>query len=176
MVLIPESVVSSEATRLCPPSVMPPLERHATCCRMDSENCFSATSRTLSCCWWTTEPTAVRSPTPSPPRPGKFAPPWGFFVLRFLVLTPLVHRKVIVQRAKELNVRLTNGTAKLKKQSNEWHRSPHTQVSSYRLLQKQFLGGRVAVPLILSQDILSNSMFQSLPTIYYCLYIWYMSS
>ncbi len=32
---------------------------------------------------------------------------------------PHLRRKAIVQRAKELNVRLTNGTAKLKKQSNE---------------------------------------------------------
>ena len=87
-VLIPESVVSSEATRLCPPLVIALLERLVTCWRMDSENCFSVTSKTLSCCWWTTEPTAVRSPTLSPPRPGKFTVPLFAFVISFHVLTP----------------------------------------------------------------------------------------
>ena len=147
-VLILESVVSSEATRPSPPLVMALIRRPATSCLMDSESCSSAMRRTSTFCSWTTEPTAERFPPPSQPRPGKNS---FFRSLLFLCCVdpyrvPLcLCRKAIVQRAKELNVRLTNGTAKLKKQSNEWARGPPTQLSCYRPLQMLFLGSRVAV-------------------------------
>ena len=124
MVSILESVVSSEATKPSPKLVMALIRRHATSYLMDSESSSLETRRTSNCCWWTTEFTAVRSPPLSPARPGKhcfWLPFCPFFdsLTRFLPFC----RKAIVQRAKELNVRLTNGTAKLKKQSNEWTRS-----------------------------------------------------
>ena len=123
-VSILESVVSSEATKPSPPLVMALIRRPAMSCQMDSESSSSETRRTSNCCWWTTESTAVRSPTLSPPRPGKHRL-WLPFCPSFDSLTRFLpfFRKAIVQRAKELNVRLTNGTAKLKKQSNEWTRS-----------------------------------------------------
>ena len=123
-VLILESVVSSEATKPSPPLVMALIRRPATSCLMDSESYSLETRRTSNCCSWTTEFTAVRSPTLSPPRPGKHFL-WLPFRPSFDSLTRFLpfFRKAIVQRAKELNVRLTNGTAKLKKQSNEWSRS-----------------------------------------------------
>lgn len=80
-----------------------------------SRSCLSAMKRILNFSSWTTESTVERSLKESEPAKGKFIID-HCLLISFLI----VNRLRIVQRAKELNVRLTNAQAKSKKESTEW--------------------------------------------------------
>lgn len=102
----------------------------------------SETKVKLNCSSWTTELTAARLPKTSQPLRGMWLHHFDFLCAQSInhlysfnhshLMPSLCHRLAIVKRAKELNVRLTNGQAKLRKVSAEWAASqplsgPHKQ-------------------------------------------------
>ena len=92
----------------------------------DSRSCWSQTNRILNYSSWTTGSTAERSLRTSRLQRGKQTFSFLFAVFRLR----------IVQRAKELNVRLTNAQAKAKKESAEW--------DSWRTSEKWNLAFRIS--------------------------------
>ena len=86
--------------------------RPDTCFQTASRSFWSPTRRTANSSSWTTELTAERSLKASASPRGKYHFSPAHFYPSF--------RLRIVQRCKELNVRLTNAQAKAKKESTEW--------------------------------------------------------
>ena len=107
----------------CQRSVASKTIRRDISSQMVSRNSWLATKKILSFFWWTTKFTAERSPRKLVSARGKY-----YFDLFYITRFYCWCRLRIVQRAKELNVRLTNAQAKSKKESTEWANSTEITV------------------------------------------------
>ena len=114
-VLIASPEEEWEEPRKCQKLVTSKTRRPDIYYQMASKRCLSAMKKILKFFSWTTESTVERSLKESEPAKGKFYHRWLSYHFFFYVF-----RLRIVQRAKELNVRLTNAQAKSKKESTEW--------------------------------------------------------
>ena len=123
--------------RKCQRSVASRTTRHVTCFQTVSRSSSSATRKILKFSSWTIGPTAVKLTKPLDPKRGK-SRVYLLYVEHALIFI-YCFRLRIVQRAKELSVRLTNGTAKSKKESAEWASEQERTVVLFTFLVRIYI-------------------------------------